>query len=293
MRYYFMMKPFRGSRLKIERAKHHLDSLQKQIEDYIYSKPFKIGIKDNGWRYGPKIKIERDPPFFLPTIIGDIVHNLRVSLDLLASDLVRINGGNTKGVYFPFCESSKDLKSTIKQRNLHRASVEAQNLIISLKPYKGGNSLLRALHDLDITDKHKMLIPAITGISSEGFEIFIDIFEDPCILLEMSIQYDDESKEHPWKYEYFDEDISSEFYRSIKFVFGREIFDKDVDVIEFLKKIADLVEDIIALFEKKFENIILDYITNKQVQTRSTVKIKFEIIKNECNNYINNNSIKK
>jgi hypothetical protein len=34
------------------------------------------------------------------------------------------------------------------------ASDSAKDIVRALKPYKGGNVLLRALHDLDITDKH-------------------------------------------------------------------------------------------------------------------------------------------
>jgi hypothetical protein len=42
---------------------------------------------------------------------------------------------------------------------LDRAAPKVVGDIKSLKPYKGGNVPLRAMHDLDIMDKHQAIIP--------------------------------------------------------------------------------------------------------------------------------------
>ena len=34
-----------------------------------------------------------------------------------------------------------------------------------MKPYRGGNIALRAIHDLDVTDKHRALLPVLSGVS--------------------------------------------------------------------------------------------------------------------------------
>jgi hypothetical protein len=99
-------------------------------------------------------------PIHLSTIVGDIVHNLRTSLDLLACELVRINGGDTDDVYFPFAMSASDLEYMIGKRHLDRAAPHVVDLIRSFKPYQGGNATLRGIHDLDIMDKHQELVPA-------------------------------------------------------------------------------------------------------------------------------------
>ncbi len=98
-------------------------------------------------------------------VIGDCTHNLRAALDLMACDLVRAAGGNDKHVYFPFAHQEADLEKMIKEKNFDRAGDDAVTLLKSFKPHRGGDELLRAMHDLDIEDKHKALI--ITGTSRE------------------------------------------------------------------------------------------------------------------------------
>jgi hypothetical protein len=98
-------------------------------------------------------------------ILGDCIHNLRTSLDLMACELVRSVNGNDNRVYFPFSHSEDDLDLVIKEKNFHRAGQDAVELVKSLKPYRGGNQMLRAMHDLDIEDKHKALIVTATGAS--------------------------------------------------------------------------------------------------------------------------------
>jgi hypothetical protein len=41
-----------------------------------------------------------------------------------------------------------------------------------MKPYKGGNIALRAIHDLDVTDKHQALLPVLSGVSLPLGQIF-------------------------------------------------------------------------------------------------------------------------
>ena len=50
-------------------------------------------------------------------IIGDVIHNLRSSLDLTASDVHRLTGGkpqDTEKVHYPFCKNKDDLNEMIK-----------------------------------------------------------------------------------------------------------------------------------------------------------------------------------
>jgi hypothetical protein len=41
-----------------------------------------------------------------------------------------------------------------------------------MKPYKSGNIALRAIHDLDVTDKHQALLPVLSGVSLPLGQIF-------------------------------------------------------------------------------------------------------------------------
>jgi hypothetical protein len=83
----------------------------------------------------------------------------------MACDLVRMAGSDVEKVYFPFCDDQADLGKMIKRRKLHQAGPEVVQMVESIKPYKGGNRVLRAVHDLDIQDKHQALIP-LMGVAA-------------------------------------------------------------------------------------------------------------------------------
>jgi hypothetical protein len=152
---------FFSSKLKIERAKRHIQELSNGIVDYLKARPFRVVVeKDpNSPNHLWTLRVKNEVPCHLSAIIGDAIHNLRASLDLLASDLVSMAGGNTKNVYFPFGDDADGFEEMIKKRHLDQAGDDVVEMVRSLKPYKGGNELLRTIHDLDITDKHKTLIP--------------------------------------------------------------------------------------------------------------------------------------
>jgi hypothetical protein len=157
------MKPFEASRLKITRARQHLASLVDLTTQHLAANPPTV---ESYYAPGPQggtilsvIVVTKSPPPLYGAVVGDIAHNLRAALDLMAVDLVHLRAGNTKGVYFPFCDVPSDLEEMIKRKNFHRAGEAAGELLRDIKPYRGGNVALRALHDLDVQDKHRSLIP--------------------------------------------------------------------------------------------------------------------------------------
>jgi hypothetical protein len=91
------------------------------------------------------------------------VHNLRAALDLLACDLVTRNGKSPKKVYFPIAENDEQLDCRIRPTRFNRASPDAVSLLKKLQPYPGDTPLFRAIHDLDIMDKHGQLVPIMYG----------------------------------------------------------------------------------------------------------------------------------
>jgi hypothetical protein len=98
--------------------------------------------------------------------VGDAIHNLRTALDLAVVEAVQFGGGSGNATHFPLCENADAIEDTIRWRKLHRASAEVQDLIRSLRPYKGGNDALRGLHDLDIRDKHRTLIEVAANVTT-------------------------------------------------------------------------------------------------------------------------------
>jgi hypothetical protein len=163
-----MIAPFEASRVKLNRAAKHLAELEAVVAAYLAEKPVRIIVEPFpggvGEKFGTRAwlaRIQKSVPLDFSAIIGDVVHNLRSALDLLACDLVRLAGKSAKSVYFPFCNDIADLSPTIKKRKLHHAGSEIVAVIRSLKPYRGGNVPLRQLHDMDVADKHQALLPVI------------------------------------------------------------------------------------------------------------------------------------
>lgn len=166
-----MIAPFEASKLRIARTAQHLGELEIAVVAYLAEKPCVIAVEPFPFMQGTMkeiydtrawlARIRKPVPLDLSAIIGDVVHNLRSTLDLLVCDLVRSAGKSTKRVYFPFCDTLTDLPRVIKERNLHHAGADVVDTIERLRPYKGGNVALRAVHDMDIEDKHRALLPVI------------------------------------------------------------------------------------------------------------------------------------
>jgi hypothetical protein len=148
-----MIQPFVAPKMKAQRAAVHMERLEVLLDEFAARQgDFSDGVTTTiGYigRFAPEV----------PLVLGDAVHNLRAALDLLACDLVRLNGNSAKDVHFPFSEAEGELELMIRKRKFDRAATEAVTLLRALQPYKGGNILLRALHELDIMDKHQLIIP--------------------------------------------------------------------------------------------------------------------------------------
>ena len=170
--------PLYGSFLKLDRAKKHLKELRCEIADFESRDPYLIVYeqKVEGGEIVCRLSVNQFPPSKeWGVIIGDIIHNLRSALDLLACCLVKANtvGADCKNprVSFPISDSKKNFEDTGIKR-IEGASNSAKTIIKGLEPYKGGNNLFYWISGLDNLDKHRLLIPTFTpvNISSAHFE---------------------------------------------------------------------------------------------------------------------------
>lgn len=171
-----MSEPFKASFIKIERAKKHIREIEELAADFLASDPATVRFDPNppeGMKMGFQFHFSvKGMPSELCGALGDAIHNLRSALDLMASDLCRLNNASPDDVLFPFCENESYLDSMIKRRNFNRAGEAAVRLLKEWKPYIGGNKELRAIHDLDVQDKHQMLIPGAVGVASPILELY-------------------------------------------------------------------------------------------------------------------------
>ena len=150
-----------GPRIKVQRAKKHIYELDAEIAEFWRRNPYSVVTEeetdtgDKVWR----VKVRIQPPLRWALIVGDAVHNLRSSLDLLVNQLVIAEGRfePSDKTAFPIGWTAEDYK-TKAARVTKGISEVAEEMIAALKPYKGGNEALWRLHRLDILDKHRLLV---------------------------------------------------------------------------------------------------------------------------------------
>lgn len=107
-------------------------------------------------------------------IIGDALHNLRDSLDLAVSVIMRNAWEPDEGVYFPTGDSLSHFQRAIGKGPKTPKRSKVPNFPPKLirefewiQPYKGGNGYwLRTLHQLAIADKHRLIVPTVFGLDT-------------------------------------------------------------------------------------------------------------------------------
>jgi hypothetical protein len=108
-------------------------------------------------------------PDEVPLIIGDVIHNLHAALDT-AMWAITPESHRARAIKFPFYELQSELTGQLTKGQMKDVyAPEIVRLIIDdIKPYRGGNDRLYGLHDLDIVDKHQLLISVIDGVHLGG-----------------------------------------------------------------------------------------------------------------------------
>jgi hypothetical protein len=113
-----------------------------------------------------------EPPPEMPLwhcLVGDIVHNLRASLDHLACVLVRAGGGTVqRKTCFLIAESEAAFNKSV-DGSLLGATQQARDAVRLLKPYSGGSARLHQLHLLDIADKHHGILVTPVNVGTLTF----------------------------------------------------------------------------------------------------------------------------
>lgn len=237
-----------GPRLKVERANRHIDEFEIEIEAYRQTKPYTIAPNIDTAAPGEIIKIDlpNAVPMNLSVIAGDVLHNLRSALDHLVSRLAERNGANsTRDVYFPFGRDSTGFESSAKEK-IKRLSTSAQTFIRDLKPYKGGNDLLWAIHALNIMDKHNLLVPVGSTATLRGVPVCDPLYE---LMLPDFKAVKEGINEVPLRpMPVYDHKIEFTF----DIAFGDVEPVKDQSVLATMHQFSDLVAKIIDLAEKRF-----------------------------------------
>lgn len=174
MGYHFM---FESALLKLERANKHILAFSDAYQRFIDGRP--VSLRCDGRHQGLSYFLTLDQsPVDAMIIAGDALHNLRSALDhcvweLWTHDVPPMQRARNwhKGIKFPTCSSVKiDYDASVRGMATPRA--DAIQLLLDLEVYPSGNGApLLALHNLDITDKHLILIPLVTRFQVSGLRV--------------------------------------------------------------------------------------------------------------------------
>lgn len=161
---------FNGPKLKIQRANKHISELHDILTAFLKTNFYRLGIDKNPKDGTNVVAFETfgTLPSEVPLIIGDAIHNLHTTLDLMIWEIESGIGKPDRSTKFPFYESRSELVGAITNGNLNTVPEICRLIIDEIKPYRGGNDLLYGLHDLDIVDKHKLLIPIVSIVELRG-----------------------------------------------------------------------------------------------------------------------------
>jgi hypothetical protein len=139
---------------KINRARDHYESLQHEITSYLNSKPYVL-VKQrihteqiDQWRVETKFPLSEK----VPSILGDLVQNLRNALDQSIYPLLENRVRNKEDICFPI---NKNIENFLKEFKPAKVGEDLFKLVKSFEPWDGGQYHLDALKKLSNTDKHR------------------------------------------------------------------------------------------------------------------------------------------
>lgn len=159
------MNDIRGPKMKLRRAKHHLNNLNGIVQRFIKAQPYSMRIENDSdpehhLLWGRMI---RRPRRNWGLLVGDFVHNARSALDHVIHEMSALPPLDRfrRELQFPICDTSEEY---VKARRRHRLDgvCPMQEVIIEKhQPYNGPNGFaddaLSLLRELNIADKHHVL----------------------------------------------------------------------------------------------------------------------------------------
>ncbi|HXE91262.1 MAG TPA: hypothetical protein VNK82_09900 [Terriglobales bacterium] len=155
-----MKRPFDDSRKRIAWAKRDFKQFKGRCRRFLKSNPHiaVTEMDDEGIYELHKIKLAKPLPEVLTHRVSGVLESLRAALDLAASSVATLAGGDSGNVHFPFSATEADFKSRLGSacKNFPK---EIHALFASFKPYKGGDDALWALNELCNASKHRLIVP--------------------------------------------------------------------------------------------------------------------------------------
>jgi len=253
------------AKAKIHRAKAQIENFDREVETFLNTNGYDVTSELNldkserVWRF----RLRTRDTTALSVLAGEIGHNLRSSLDNLVCEIAEQYSGRRDRTYFPFGKSVDILETEITRKTKDLPS-DAVDMIRQLRPYKSGNDLLWAIHELNRDDKHPGLHPIATG---QGMILSkIAVYDGPLFII--GSRHGQHLVVEGYKPKFFAVETMSEDYEFATsaphakvYIEGKPTFYVAFREIEVLKgksavtslhQMRDLVEGIFLTFEKRF-----------------------------------------
>jgi len=185
----------RASRRKVERAEKHIGDLNALL----------VRMRDIPHH---AVSVQRDPEHrnwitvhFDPSalrieeaalIIGDALHNLRSALDILWHDVIRKCDGIPSNYTRFLIRDTRDELITRLNYALEKKQISDfvhEFVLNTIKPYETGNYAIWALDDLNVRDKHQLIIPVLKWTFINGIRLQDDegvIYDEPVLVADRS-----------------------------------------------------------------------------------------------------------
>ena len=158
-----------GAGLKLARAEAHIAEMDRKIADYIRRGPFSWERRTSSEPDCTDIvfRLNEAIPVEIAAVVGDALHNMRSSLDNLASALAVRNGASAaqqRQVYYPVGQNQAEFANKCNQLASIIGSA-ASNALAATEVFGGGKGeKIKRLGEMSNTDKHRLLIPTVPKI---------------------------------------------------------------------------------------------------------------------------------
>lgn len=140
---------------KANRAKEHLDSLRRLVDEFRASEPYSLTPEPTEvpGRLAYRLKFLKPFPAAISTTVGDVLHNLRAALESLAFEVARVSQGGTmtgdqeRASTFPICKTPGAFEQFFKDKpRVGLYDERARKALRSVQPF----SQLESAHQVGV-----------------------------------------------------------------------------------------------------------------------------------------------
>jgi len=160
-----MTELFHDAKLKIKRAKEHINHLNLIAGDFAETKSHEAFVEHDPQGGDDLLKVRAGLlPDDFALVLGDAAHNLIAALDYSINEIeFHVRGFRSKYTKFPMYDSREALRAAVNGGFKEKVPEQVVSCIVDIvQPYLGGyNSILYCLHTIEMEDKHRLLIPKL------------------------------------------------------------------------------------------------------------------------------------